>query len=321
MRVSIVIVSWNVRKDLNLCLRSIFSNPPEGEVEILVVDNHSSDDTVGYISREFPHVRLICNSENLGFAAANNVGIKEAKGKYLFLLNPDTEVFPGSIDKLLNFLENHPDIGICGAKLLNKDGSVQASVRGFPTFRAALYSYTILRYLRLFRKQYKQWISKDQDSTRPRSVEQLMGAAVLIPREIIEKVGLFDESFFMYYEEVDLCYRIQKAGYKIFYFPESVIMHRGGSSSGQVPDKVHYMRLCSLLHFFRKYRNSVACFLFSVFLKAGLLIKYWLDIAWCALLVVLGLITLDNRRVTKNHRRMASLFRFYVYYYPKLLLK
>lgn len=272
MKLSIIIVSWNVREDLIRCLRSIFENPPGCEFEVIVVDNASSDGTVETAKKDFPDIKVIANTTNVGFAAANNWGFQKAGGQYLLLLNPDTIVQGGALDILIRFMDDNPAVGACGPKLLNDDGTTQLSVRRFPTFRGALYRHTVLRNLGIFRKSYKNWLMKDFRYDNQADVEQLMGSALLVRRSAMEQVGPMDERFFMYYEEVDLCYRLKEAGWRIGFVPEATITHLGGRSAKQVPVERRAMMFTSMLAFFRKHRGSFQTTLFSVVFKTGVVL-------------------------------------------------
>ena len=321
MKLSIVIVSWNVRGELIRCLRSIEQNPPGCPYEVIVADNGSKDGTVDCLRHDFPQVKLLANGKNLGFAAANNMAIREASGEYLLLLNPDTQVLQYSLDRLLEWTQAHPDIGICGPKLLNPDGSIQESVRRFPTFRAALYRYTFLNYFGLFRHAHRQWMAKQFDYSRPQEVEQVMGAALLIPRKVLDAVGLLDETFFMYYEEVDLCRRVINKGWKVVYFPDSQIIHLGGKSSDQIPAQVQFMRICSLLNYFRKHRDPLQVVFFSVILKTGLGCKHLVVLIQTFVLLLLSGIWRNLGRKEKNVKKLRHTFKFMLRYYPKVLLR
>ena len=272
MKLSIIIVGWNVEFDLVQCLTSLRENRPSNPFETIVVDNNSSDDTVAVVKEKFPEVTVIANQYNRGFAAANNQGIEISSGEYVLLLNPDTIVHPKALDILVKLLDEHPDVGACGSKLLNDDGTVQASVRRFPTFRGVLYSHTVCRVLGLFRRQYREWMMKDFGYDRQTDVDQLMGAALMVRRSAIDQVGLLDSDFFMYFEEVDWCYRIKRAGWRLVFLPESVITHLGGRSSSQVPLK-RIMTLTSLLAFFRKHRSRLSSQIFSVTFKFAVIIR------------------------------------------------
>jgi GT2 family glycosyltransferase len=269
MKVSIIIVSWNVREDLVRCLRSIEKYRPSRPYEVIVVDNGSSDGTAEFVERDFPTVTVIANEHNRGFAAANNQGFQKAKGQYILLLNPDTIVHKGSLDALIDFMDNNSDVGACGPKLLNADGTTQASLRQLPTFRGVLYRYTICRNLRIFRKQYESWMMKDFGYDKQAEVEQLMGSALLVRRLAMEQVGTMDERFFMYYEEVDLCYRLRQGRWRITFVPEATITHLGGRSAEQLSVTRRAMMFASMFAFFRKHRGAFRTVLFGIIFKAG----------------------------------------------------
>ena len=273
MKISIIIVTWNVCDEILTCLHSIEENPPAYKYEVLVVDNSSKDDTVREIRDNFPGISLIINESNLGFAAANNIGLLKSQGELILFLNPDTIIKPNSLDALIALMDKNEDIGVCSPKLLNPDGSLQESVRGFPTFRAALHRHTAFKYLYVFKGMYKKWLMKDQSYEKLADVDQVMGAALITRKSILELVGPMDEQFFMYYEEVDLCYRIKKAGWRVVYAPQSEIIHIGGSSSGQIPAGKRIMALTSLLKFFKKHRGVYLTCLFSLIFKPALLIR------------------------------------------------
>ncbi|MHC4114243.1 MAG: glycosyltransferase family 2 protein [Planctomycetota bacterium] len=267
MKLSIVIVSWNVRQDIINCLDSIYDSPSSKPFEIIVIDNASSDRSTQEIRKQFPKVTCIANNQNYGFTGANNQGIKLAKGEYLLFLNPDTIMYSGSLDYLVTFMDNNKDVGACGPKLLNEDGSTQQSAREFPSYRGALYRFTFLKYFRIFKNSYRSWLMRDFDHKSQRDVDQLMGAALLVRKSIIDKISGFDESFFMYYEEVDLCYRIKQYGWRIVFLPQACITHLGGRSSQQIPAAKRIMMLRSLLKYFRKNHGIGITFLFNCVFK------------------------------------------------------
>ena len=298
MKLSIIIVTWNVKADLAACLSSLKKNAPLPDYETIVVDNNSSDGTAEYIKQHFPQVKVIENRENKGFAKANNQGIRASKGEYIFLLNPDTIVHPGSLDILVDFMDDNPDAGACGGKLLNADGSVQRSVRRFPTFRAVLYCHTVFRLLRIFRGSYKKWRMKEFGYDRQIPVDQLMGAALLLRISAIDTGETLDESFFMYFEEVDLCYRIKQAGWRIEFVPNSNITHLGGQSSKQVPLK-RIMLFKSMLRYFRKHRGKFEIALFSIVFKIALILRNFLHL-------VINMITYLWAFCSRNKSRMIK---------------
>lgn len=272
MKLSVIIVSWNVKGDLLDCLSSLKENPLSEPFEQIVIDNNSSDGTASTVKQQYPEVTVIKNQENKGFAKANNQGIAISKGQYILLLNPDTVVHLNALETLVNFMDNNPDVGACGPKLLNNDGTAQGSVRTFPTFRGVLYCHTVCRLLSLFRFEYLTWMMEDFSYDKQVDVDQVMGAAMIVRRSIIEQVGDMDENFFMYYEEVDLCYRIKQAGWRIVFLPEAVITHLGGRSSGQMPLK-RIMTLSSMIAFFRKHRGISATFIFTIVFKFALILR------------------------------------------------
>lgn len=247
MKLSILIASWNVKECLLDCLRSIQANPPQDEFEVLVVDNGSHDGTAQAVRRSFPDVTLVANADNRGFAVANNQALAQSSGRYLLLLNPDTIVHPDALDTLIRFMDENDDVGACGPKLLNEDGTVQPSIRGFPTFRAGLYQYRPIKSLAFFRKDFERWLMEDFRYDRLADVDQPMGAALMVRRSVVPQVGALDESFFMFYEEVDWCYRIKQAGWRITFVPDATITHLGARSAEQLPIERRLMYFSGLL--------------------------------------------------------------------------
>lgn len=233
---SIIIVSFNTKKLLTDCLKSLMVDGRwlETKGEIIVVDNGSSDGSVEEV-RKFKiqnpgfKIRLIENEENLGFAKANNQGIKIAKGKYILLLNSDTEVKPGVLEELVKFVQNHPEAGVVGARLLNPDGSIQPSVYHFPTILGAIKEFWLG-----WGGSYEKY---PLTGTNPVIVEAVTGAAMLIPRRTVEKIGYLDERYFLYFEDLDYCRRAKKAGLKVFYLPCANFVHHHGASGKKIPGK------------------------------------------------------------------------------------
>lgn len=238
---SVVIVSWNVRDDLRECLQSLLGTGDLGsgtgkqlsEIEVIVVDNASMDGTAETVRREFPQVKLIVNDENLGYTKANNIGIRQSRGKYILLLNPDTVVKPNALQALIECAEAHPDAGIIGAKLLNPDGSIQRSARSFPDIGAGLFRNTFLGRLFPNNPFVRRYLLTDFSYDEVREVDWVSGAAMLVRRELFERIGLLDERFWAYCEDVDLCWRAWQAGFKVLFCPNAVIVHKIGRSSDQ----------------------------------------------------------------------------------------
>jgi N-acetylglucosaminyl-diphospho-decaprenol L-rhamnosyltransferase len=262
---SVVIVSWNVRDLLLRCLLSIQRPRPEFGLQTIVVDNGSVDGSVGMVRAEFPDVCLIANTDNLGFPAANNQGIAVAEGRYIFLLNPDTEVVGGALATLVAYADAHPDVGVVGPQLLNPDGSVQSSRRRFPTLATAFFESTWLQPL-ASRRLLARYYVLDQPDDAVQDVDWVDGAALMARREAIEQVGLLDEGFFMYSEELDWCRRFREAGWRVVYLPTARIVHHRGKSSEQVVAARHIHFQSSKVHYFRKHHGAAAAGALRLFL-------------------------------------------------------
>lgn len=267
MDLSICIVSWNVRDYLKDCLASIREAKPTLRHEIIVVDNGSGDGSLEMVEAEFPETVLIRNRVNSGFAAACNQAMEKSKGRYILLLNPDTLVRPGSLENMVRFLDARPEAGGGGCRLLNPDGSPQRSVRTFPTFQSSLRQFTILGDLGFFRKAKRKYFMEGFDYAREAEVEQPMGAALFLRREAVKRIGWMDESFFMYFEDVDLCYRLRAAGCPLWYNPEASLVHFGGVSTGQAGSRATYWLLRSQMRFFRKHYGPGSFLWFSPIFK------------------------------------------------------
>ena len=310
MKISIIIVSWNVREDLVKCLDSIYKNPPSKKYEIVIVDNASADDTVKTIKNDYKKVVVIENKTNSGFSAANNLGIKKTSGQYLFLLNPDTIVCKNSIDVLAEILDKYEDAGACGPRLFNPDGTDQIAVGSVPTFRALLYGKTILRSLGIFRRHYKSLKHVDFDYEKQAEMEQLSGAAVMVRSSVIKEIGLMDETFFMYYEDIDLFLRIRKAGWKLLYVPAAKIIHSGGKSSDQVSWAKHMMMYESLFIFLKKHKGKFQTWLFGLLFKPLVILKEIENIFSSLIILFFSLILRSRKRQRKaiNKLRLAGIF-------------
>jgi GT2 family glycosyltransferase len=229
---SICIVNWNTRELLRACLQSIYRYPPDAPFEVIVVDNASSDGSAAMVQAEFPQAVLIANAENLGYARGNNQAMERAQGEYLLLLNPDTEVFPDTLNCALAFLAAHPEVGAIGAKQLFPDGRVQPSVRGFPTPANLLWEVSGLA--RLFPRALGGYRMRAFTYDRIAEVDQPMATFLMARRAVVEQVGLMDEAFPLFFNDVDWCYRIKQAGWRIYFVPEVQILHYGGASTRQV---------------------------------------------------------------------------------------
>jgi GT2 family glycosyltransferase len=321
MKLSIIIVSWNVKDDLLVCLRSLYENRPQADFETIVVDNASTDGTVDLLKKQFADLILIANTENRGFAAANNQAIKIAKGRYLFLLNPDIITHPQSLDNLIKVLDENPTAGACGPRIIDADGTTHPSVGYVPTFRSLLYGKTFFRSLGIFRSHYKKLTANDFDCDKQADVEQLSGAALMVRRSVIQQIGMMDENFFLYYEDADLCLRIREAGWKILYVPEAVVTHIGGVSSDQIPLAKYIMLYKSLFVYLRKYRGRLATALFGVVFKPGVIIRNILNIFSGTVVLIISILLFNRKRMLKSLTKIKRSAAFLAGYSWRFLFK
>jgi hypothetical protein len=229
MDLSIIIVNWNSANYLRECLKSVYEKTAGTRFEVIVIDNASYDGCGEMLAREFPRVRFIQSHENLGFARANNLGFKRSTGRNVLFLNPDTKLVSPAINILLEHLNHLPDAGIVGCKLLNADLSVQtSSILRFPTILNTLLEMEALRL-----RWPRLWGIEPLFSTdrTPARVEALCGACMLARRDVLGKVGLFSEEYFMYSEEIDLCFKIERAGFRNYFCGDATMIHFCGKSS------------------------------------------------------------------------------------------
>ena len=256
---SVIIVNWNVRDLLRRCLRSLYSSATESglAVQVIVVDNGSTDGSVEMVRSAFPAVHLIVNRDNRGFPAANNQGLAVAQGRYSLILNPDTEIVGDALATLVAFADAHPDVGIVGPQLLNPDGTVQSSRRRFPTLATAFFESTWLQRYGP-RRILEHYYVLDRPDDRVQDVDWLYGAAFMARREAVAQVGLLDEGYFMYSEELDWCRRFRDAGWRVVYLPTAQVIHYGGKSSEQVIAARHIHFQTSKVRYFRKYHGRMA---------------------------------------------------------------
>ncbi len=251
---SVVILNWNARDYLVEALQSIVGQSWRCAVEVIVVDNASNlDDSVEMVRRDFPQAQLIAQPVNVGFSAGNNIGLRAARGRHIFFLNPDTVVHEGALDVLAEWMDAHPRAGVCGPKLLNPDGTLQKSCRAFPSFGAGLFRSTFLGRLFPNNRWTRSYLMEDFSHDREASVDWLSGAALCARREALEEVGVWDEDFFMYCEDVDLCYRMKAAGWDRVYVPQAVVTHRIGGSSDYAQGKAIRRHHASMLRFYLKH--------------------------------------------------------------------
>ena len=259
MDLSIIIVNWNVKSLLEKCLESIFRETRDLNYEVIVVDNNSKDGSQEFLSQleKKGKIKLILNQTNLGFAKANNQALDLAKGEFILFLNPDTEILDQAIVKAVKFMRQHEDWGIMGCQLIDKNGQVQMSVRRFPTLISQI--LILLKLHHLFPKltPLKKYFFSDFDYSRVQEVDQVMGAFLLTKHKIINQIGGFDENFYLWFEEVDFCKRVQNAGWKVIYNPEIKIIHHGGQSFCQILSyKKQKIYNQSVIYYFKKHHPA-----------------------------------------------------------------
>jgi hypothetical protein len=272
--VSIIIVSWNVAADLAACLRSIDA-APKPVTEIIVVDSASADETVSMLRRDFPHVVLFAQTENVGFTKGNNIGLRAARGRCLFLLNPDTEIIGDAITRMMAYLDANPHIAMIGAHTLNSDGTYQPTRRHFPTLASELIE-SIWFAPRLKRLPSHFPLGQpDPDSTH--EVDWVQGSALMARRAVYEHIGGLDEQFFMFSEEVDWCKRACLAGWKTAYVGNARIVHHGGRSTEQTGAHVHIYYQVSKIRYFKKHHGALSAQILRWYILANYAIQWIIE--------------------------------------------
>lgn len=251
---SVFIVSWNVRDCLRACLQALARERPRADFEVIVVDNASSDNSGEMVRQEFSWVKLIASPRNLGFAAANNEAARAARANYYVLLNPDTVILPGFFQQADNFFASHRQAGVVGSKITNFDGSLQLSVRRFPTLLSQILLQ--LKIARFYPFLTKHYLASDFTYYQAAAVEQVMGACFIVPSVCWQKLGGFDENFFVWFEEVDFCRRLHEAGGEVWYCPDIQVKHQAGASFRQLNIFTrHYQFSRSAIYYFSKHHS------------------------------------------------------------------
>lgn len=279
MDLSIIVLNYKTR-DLTLaCLQSVFSSATSYTYEVILIDNASNDGIIPTAEEQYPQVICIANTDNVGFSKANNQGIRIAKGRYVLLLNSDTIVQPDTLDVMLRFMDENPTVGASGCKIVLPDGSLdKACKRGFPTPSASF--YYAFGFSKLFPNtprfnQYQLgYLSPDDDYP----IDSLVGAFMLIRREAIDQVGMLDEEFFMYGEDIDWCYRIKEAGWVNYYYPRTQIVHHKGASSRRKPFKIIYEFHRAMILFHNKHYRKKYSWLTNAIVYTGVSLKFILSL-------------------------------------------
>lgn len=304
--VSILITSWNGCDLLRNCLHSVYEKTAGLTYEIIVVDDGSTDGTAEMIRREFPEVKLIVLEQNVGFAKANNRGVKVATGRYVLLLNTDTLLLNNAVKTLVDFLETHPETGACGGWLLNSDMSSQVSFGTFPSFHQAIVDALFLNDLFPWAHLPNRGVCPDSSITEPIEVDYVTGADILIRKDLIDQIGLFDERFQAYCEETDFCYRLKhEANKKVHFVPQARLIHLGGMSYNKFPEYQACLQYSSYHKFLTKHHGAAYSFL-TRFLYAW---HYFVK------MIVRFLRYLLSSQETKEDRKRQWLTAWYIVHY------
>jgi len=285
---SVIILSWNTRLLLKNCLDSLAGQPAGIAFEVIVADNASEDGSREMVQALFPTVKLVVNSTNVGFGAGNNSALPYASGRYVMFLNSDTTVTAGALETLVRFADASDDIGIVGPKLLNGDGSLQYSCRRYPNLGAGFFRSTPLGRLFPRNRFAADYMMTEWDHAAPRDVDWVSGAALMMRRSLIDRIGAFDEAFYMYCEDVDLCWRVnhtpvdsQEAAtprtggrrYRVVYCPDAVIYHLIGKSSDQAPTRMTYEFHKSQYLFYKKHYAATTPLPLRPLIPAGIVLR------------------------------------------------
>lgn len=307
MDLSIIIVNWNTRQLLKQCLESVGENiqsTPNFSIETIVLDNASTDASVELVKKEFPWVTLIESHQNLGFAGGNNQAIHQSCGRHVLLLNPDTLIKPDGLKTLIVFMDSNPQAGAAGSMLLNPDGTLQTSCYPAPTL--------VREFWRLFHldtiRPFGIYRMANWDTEQAREVDVIQGASLILRRTALNQVGLLDDTYFMYTEEVDLCYRLQKSGWSLYWVPHSKVIHYGGQSTQQVAVKMFLCLYESKLIFIRKHYGWLAAQIYKLTLIIASLMR----------LALSPLALLEKPTTRQRHLNLAHNYRRLLTALPKM---
>lgn len=257
MDLSCIIVNYYSSASLKNCLESVYQTLGKITFEVIIVDNSQNDPGMASLKESYPQVRVIQNVTNVGFAKANNQAVLSALGKTLLFLNPDTILADQSIEEMVAHLASNPDIGALGPKVLNTDGSLQYSCRRFPTLMTGLFNrYSLLSRWFPSNRYTVQYLMKDYNHDENREVDWLSGCCLMVPRAIFEKADGFDEHYFLFNEDIDLCRTIGQNGYKVTYFPRAKITHHVSTSNNKVPARIIIKRHRGMKHYYEKHHGK-----------------------------------------------------------------
>lgn len=262
MTLSIIYINFNTRGLLKQSLKHLFLMKPALDFEVIVVDNHSADKTVQMVRKEFPETRIIESMENYGYAKGANLGIAEAKGKYIAIFNPDIFISRGCLETMVNYLDNNPDTGLVGPKLTNADGGLQYSCYHFPKIYTPILRRSFLGQTGFGQKELDRYLMKNFNHSESAEVDWLLGGALMARASALQEVGFMDERYFLYFEDTDLARRLKEKKYKVVYLPSAAMVHLHRRESADTPlikalfNKITRAHILSACKYFWKYRNS-----------------------------------------------------------------
>lgn len=272
------IVNFNTRDKLRRCLASVMASQTKFRLEVFVADNASADGSAEMVKAEFREVKLIVNRENFGFSKANNQAIRQASGRYILLLNPDVVVGSETFDKMVSFMDNNSGVGVSGCRVVKPDGTLDlACRRSFPNPANALFRLTGLSFI-FPKSRFASYNLTYLPEDRLTEVDSVMGAFLLIRRDVVAKIGLLDEDFFMYGEDLDWCFRVKAAGFKVMYVPLTAVVHDKGSSSRKVVAPALYEFHRAMQLFYDKHYRARYNFLINFLARLGIWTRYALKV-------------------------------------------
>jgi GT2 family glycosyltransferase len=281
MVLSIIIVNYNTEKLLKGCLESVYASANGTPLDIWVVDNNSRDNSMPMVKSQFPSVQVLENPSNVGFSKANNMVISRSRSEYILLLNPDTLVMGDAIERMLTFMNKHPEVGIAGCKVLNRDGTLQlACRRSIPTPKAAFFRLMGLSLLFPKSKTMAQYNMTYKSPDQTHEVDAVSGAFLMIRRKVVEDIGLLDERFFMYGEELDWCLRAKRAGWTVMYHPDAQIVHYKGESTKYNNRRASYEFYRAMYLFHKKHFARDCSPITNLLIYAGILAKAVFSTRW-----------------------------------------
>ena len=305
--VSVCIVNWNCCDYLRGLLTSIDSAREDLTIEVIVVDNASTDNSPAMVQAEFPKVHLIRNDLHQGVAKANNQAAKSAQGRFLLFLNNDTRILPGGLAPLARFLEQHPELSAVGPRLISSDGTLQGCVRKALCFRALLHRVWFIRWTRLFRSADREYRQVNFDLKRSACVEYLVGPALLVRRQQFMSIGGWDEAFEFRMDDVDLSLRLGRAG-RMYYLAEAQVIHWGGVATELDRPYAYYCGECSLVHYVRKHFSPRAARIYKILITADMPVRVFiLALSW-----LIKRLFSSRERAARNYHKLAAASHFLV---------